>query len=361
MNEHQRFREWLAYRSELSPKQERQLEEHLVSCVECRRIAEDYARQLQLLRALPVLTPPRTARLGALHQAHQVPSTPRWPFRGPARGALAVGVGTLVVLVAAGLLHRPQASSRSAMQHRPTIITSTPVGNGPVSPSPKPSGKSAVTARPGAHPPLQSASGQNVSPPPVPSPSQAQAPVPASGQPYTIPPSSGSASVLGQVLPTTATLLPAANTAGPDHRILVPPSHPTSPSFHRPGPVSKNPVLTSAPPSPAPPTGVPLFSVQPVAPTPSPTPMSFPSPTPLASPVPQQTASPPVVRRTIAASLRPTPVVPVGTAAQAATTPTASAVTGPPAPAVLSPTKTLPSASITAPIASPSPSKTPTP
>jgi len=361
VNQHQRFREWLAYPSELSAKQERQLEEHLTGCVECRHIAEDYARQVQLVRALPVLTPPRTVWLGALDQAHQLPGAPRGSFRLPAWGALAVGVGMLVVLVAAGLLHRPHASPPSATQHRPTIITSTPVGNGPVSPSPKPSGKPAVPARPGAHPPLQSASGQKTSPAPVPSASKAQAPVPASGQPYTIPPLSGSAPVLGQALPTTAILPPVANIPGPHHRILVSPSPPPSLPVHRHRPASKNPLLMSAPPSPAPPTAVPLFSVQPGAPAPFPTPMPFPSSTPLASPVPQQTATPPVVRRTITASLRPTPPVPIGAAAQATMTPTASSVEGPAISAVPSPTKPLPSASIIAPIASPSPSTTPIP
>lgn len=337
------------------------MEEHLSRCVECRRIAEDYARQVQLLRALPVLTPPRTIRLGALHQAHQVPSASRWSFRRPAWGTFAIGMGMLVVLVAAGLLHRPHASSRSATQHRPTIITSSPVRNGPVSPSPKPSGKPAASAQTGAHPPLQSASRQKTSPPSAPSPSQAQSPVPASSHPYTIPPPNGSASVLGQALPTTATLLPAANTPGPHHRILVSPSPPPSLPVHRYRPASKNSVLTTAPPSPAPPTTVPLFAVQPGAPTPSLTPTPSPFPTPTSSAVPRQTASPPVLRRTIAAGLQPTRPVPIGAAAQATTTPSATAVEVPAFSAAPSPTTTFPPASIAAPIASPSPSTTPIP
>lgn len=353
MNQHQRFRERLAYRSELSPKQERQLEEHLSGCVECRAIAADYARQAQLLRALPELTPPRALRLGTLHQVHQLPSTSRWSLRWPAWGALTVAVGMLVVLVAAGLLNRPHGNSRSATRHRATIISSSPVANNPVSPSRTPVGKPAVSARPGTHRPLQSAAGQKTSPPPVPSPGQLQAPVPASGQPYTIPTLNGSAPVLGQALPATATLRPVVNTPVPSRRPLLSPSPPPSPSVHRRRPVSRIPVLTSAPPSPTPPTPVPLFSVQPGGPTPS--------ATSLASPVPQQTASPPVVRRTIAAILRPTAAVPIGAAAQATATPTTSPIQVPAVSAIPSPTKTLPSASIIAPIPSPSPATTSTP
>jgi len=361
VNQHQRFRERLAYRSELSPKQERQLEEHLSGCVECRRIAEDYARQVQLLRALPVLTPPRTVRLGALHQAHQLPLTPRRSFGRPAWGALTAGVAMLVVVAAAALINRPHDSSRSAVQQRATIIISTPVESRPVAPTLKPPSKPAVTAQPGGHRPPQSVSGQKTSPLPVPSQSQTEAPGPAAGQPYTTQPLSGPASVLGQVLAPTATLPSVANTPVPPRRTLVSPSPPTSLPVHRRAPASTSPVLTAAPPRPAPSSPVPVFSIQPGAPTFSPTPMSFPSPTPLASPISQQTASPPVVRRTIVASLRPTQAVPIGAAARATTTPSATAVEVPAVSAAPSPTKTFPSASMTAPIVSPSPSTTATP
>lgn len=355
MNQHQRFRERLAYRSELSPKQERQLEEHLAGCVECRRIAEDYARQVQLLRALPDHIPPRTLRLAALHRAHQLPMASRRSFGRPAWGGLAVGVATLVVVAAATLINRPHDNSRSAVQRRATIATSAPLGSVSVPPTLKASGKPAPSARHGGHRSIPPVSGRQTPPPSARSQSQSHSPVPipASGKPYVNPPPTGSVPVLSQALASTATPPPVANTPAAPRRTPGSPSPAPSPPVHRRRPVSKIPVLISAPPTPASPSPVPLFSGQPSTSTPSLAPPS--------SPVPQQTASPPAVRRTIAASLRPTQAAPIGAAAQATTTPTASPVEGPAVSAVPTPTKTFPSASIIAPIASPSPSTTTSP
>jgi len=355
VTQHQRFREWLAYRSELSPNEERQLEEHLARCVECRRSAEGYARQVQLLRALPDITPPRTLGLGVIHQAHQPRPPSRWSFGRPAWGALTLGFGLLVVLAAVGLLQRPHDRSRSAMQHPVTIITSSSFGNRPTPPSrrtPTP-GKSSVRVRQSAHHSIQPASAPKTSPLPVQSQAPSNASVPTPTQPFANSPLNGSASVLSQALAATPTPPLVENTAMPSRRTVASPVPPASSSIHRRTAASKTPARVSAPPSPIPTTPAPLFSVEPST--------SAPTPNPTFSPVPQETASPPVVRRTIVAGQRPTPPAPIGAVVPAATTPTASPIKGPAVSAVPSSTATFPSASISAPIASPSPSATPMP
>lgn len=114
MNQHEREREMLARRPELSPAEEARLQEHLDGCAACRHTAEAYARQAALLRSLPLADPPpalRAAVLGAVRQPRpsRSPWMP-WPLLlGPVAAALVIGA---VVLFATGQSHHegPQAS-----------------------------------------------------------------------------------------------------------------------------------------------------------------------------------------------------------------------------------------------------------
>src|SRR5438105_2663207 len=104
MNGHARFAELLARRSELSRPEEDRLEEHLHSCVECRRTATVYARQTTLLRSLPLADPPTGFREEVLAQAlRSRPAAMSWRSRpaflfAPLAAALVVAVAALVYL-----------------------------------------------------------------------------------------------------------------------------------------------------------------------------------------------------------------------------------------------------------------------
>lgn len=126
---HGRAREMLARRAELTPRDERRLQEHVEQCPECLRLAADYALQNRLLSALPQAAPPPGLRQSVLNSIDKTAAPhparfflPRWSA-GLAAVAVLSGVVALVVV----------SQPRSVPQHRavgpvptPPAVTRTP-------------------------------------------------------------------------------------------------------------------------------------------------------------------------------------------------------------------------------------------
>ncbi len=311
MNRHEHFKQMLARRSELSPQEELDLQQHLRDCPECRETATAYARQAALLRSLPLADPPAALRARVLSGIQQQP-----PAR--AKGAmnqslrsflLLVPLAAVLILVVGvlALLNRPHHANNTAAPPstpRVTIKASTTAPTPRVStvrrPTPTPTTVPTVIRKGRGRPSTPSSipPAPQVGPLPTPVPgvntpilSQALPTptvrvAPASPKPvgtgYRRPPPSQTAPpptrvTAAQPTPTTGRGLPpgVALAATPPVIRPLPPPTPAPPSPPVQGtpaaPVAPSPTPTSAPPPPAPP---PPASVNaPASPVATPTPI----------------------------------------------------------------------------------------
>ncbi|HLJ66089.1 MAG TPA: zf-HC2 domain-containing protein [Chloroflexota bacterium] len=287
MNEHDRLREMLARRSELTPGEETQLQEHLAGCDECRSLHTVYARQAALLRSLPAVSAPPALRAGVLAAIERKKRPRRWVLP---RYLIPVPAAAFV-LVAAVLAYenRPQgAPSHTALTRITAPVLTQPattgVRRGKPTAVPKPR-RTPVTRRHHHSTPLPST--PQGAPPVVavgPSPAGTQASQSGPVQPPTTSatslPALGTPVVIAVRSPVTTSrrqpppTAPAVST--PVHAASTrPPTATAVPTAAQLG--SPTPVSASGPP----PTGTPTPSApQPPAPGPSPSPTPSPTSTP---------------------------------------------------------------------------------
>lgn len=309
---HETFREMLARRAELSPREEVHIRNHLAGCPECRERAAAYARQTALLRALPEVEPPAVLRAGVLDAVRNRPVPAPIPiWRRPlsmvplAATLLVAGIGLATVHTSSG--GNPSASSNA------TVIRDTPalrVEVNRVKATPQARSTAAEhrpTVRPARHitGPVPRASRQ------VPAASSAGQ-LPAATSPAPPMPTPTPA-----VIHVAAAAPPATNTSGSSYG-----SAPSKAKKHgaRYGPVTggtaphaprhTSPAVPSAPPRRAVPTSLPVPAPVPTVLTPTPTPTaSISTPVPYTTPVVARAAAPirPTVTGTPAATPPPTP------------------------------------------------------
>lgn len=263
MSDHEPFREMLARRSELALPEESRLRAHLQDCPECRSLADDYALQTALLRALPSVSPPPTLRSLVLRSVEASRPSPLPRLRGAA--AILAPVAALVAAVVIAFVHQ---------SHHPTSTASAPKSANPTpgvvrhATSPGSAGVShpvRTTSHPARH---SSSASARASQPPSPSSGPEQAP-----------------------LISAQSLSQPGVTTGQSNGVAAPPAHIAASGVH-PSPVASQPTA-APPPAPAP------TSVPPAVSTSAPTP-----------PVVVQPVTPPPATITAPSSPPPSPAVP---------------------------------------------------
>jgi hypothetical protein len=131
MSQHQSFVQMLARRIELTASEEAELRRHLNGCLDCRKIATDYARQTTLLQALPQVDVPSVLRQRVLAGIHEPRSGRRlpFPFVWPRPGLLVAPVAAALLVFAAvlGYAHFPRSAPQAALKQ---IVTARPRQSG---------------------------------------------------------------------------------------------------------------------------------------------------------------------------------------------------------------------------------------
>jgi hypothetical protein len=314
MSGHDRFREMLARRSELTPEEEGRLQQHLEGCPQCRDTAEAYAHQTQLLRSLPLAEPSPALRAGVFQSIREAPARRARVWR---RGLLlAAPLAAALALIALVTLHSPHRSSTTAFSHppTPTPTAAAPPTAAPPTPAPlrpvtasghRPPARHTVRRRSFTRPvrQLPPPTAALVSPPVVsqllaststpqptlsarppatqPAPASRPSPVKSTSTPKRGPP------VPAPPVPTRGASVSSTHPSNglPSGAVLVEaPVTPSPPAAASPVATSPaTPPAASSPPAPQPPTPQPTaaaVSIHPVAPTPIPPPVPPPVPSP---------------------------------------------------------------------------------